>query len=725
MAKYLGNLDIDVFYPVGEVEYEKGIDYNPEVLTSVFTSELSKIYIKYIFEKLGPQPGKVLIWKITITSIPLLLHIIMRKDVSFIFLFTKDEECIKLISNVMTLLKCDNKCSITKSNTVSFTNIPGLIFMGVDELPIIKTLKNTSLINSGVALILIKTQINTLLNLDKNSNFRIETPYTMGKVTIIVQLNNDKEIEYSDEYSNYQSLADTNYKRTVSENKSNNQFLENQRKKIEEERKQLEIDKQLLDKEKKKFHKKWFSEKLNENDDSDDDGKESDKDEEEQQEDFTIKGDKYHYVKRVDLSLASSKHPKVGGWLQIDNGVQNFYLFGVENLKSPTTVLNRKNTALYGKSLTKFLTDVISFFNPFEDLDIKLLFSDKYIDLWIKTWTHESFDINENYETLETVGDVYFATSFVSYLYDTYPNIDRAEITNLKGNIGSKPSLRQIGWALKFDQWLRMGENANSNTNTAEDIVEAFCATLQIVTNDILLGTGLDLATTSQFVKTKSKVAIPAGPGPGIMMIRAFVNFLFSTCVITDEMFMEPSKTALEQSVQGIGGENKPINNEYINGSLNKSFLHRMTLTWVDSAMAFFKQNRIRMDRVIARAEGKSKKAVSAQVYTLGILNLKAKGYSMEYFKNLKFQIQMSQFPPGLVDAVIAKAKREFGPTTHIEFYNPRTLNTMNSVAVFLLAIVKDSTRKGTKHSLAQIINRNNDTNAAKLSALEKYINEK
>ncbi len=687
--------DISVFYPENvDEDYVEGVDYNSKIFDSPFTSELSKIYSNYIFEELGEKSGKVLAWSIQIKHIPLLIEIISREDVVFIFLFTKDKECSDMISAVLTLLKLASKCNITKSSSISI-EMDGIIYIGIDEIPIRETKRKIA------AIVLIDVETSTKLLKIKNMDIVSED---FKGVEIFVQTN-EKKISYpsEEEYSEYTTIED-DYKRPKNKKKEISKFLEQEKADIGE------IKKSNIEKKKSSEKSKWFSQTIEPEE-------EEEEEEEEQKIQVKLKGDKYQNIKRVDLTKAHKNHPKKGGWIQVDNGVQNFYLFGTGELSSPPISIN-KDSHRYKGLLIKYIMELINIFTPF-DFDVKLLVTDKYLDLWLQTWTHESFDINNNYETLETVGDTYFGACFETLMYKKYPDITRAELTFLKNNIGSKPSLRQVGWQLNMDQWLRMGEGAVSNTNTAEDIVEAFCATLQIVTNDVLdkLQTG------------KNNKDINIGPGAGIIMVQAFVEYLFGTVVITDEMFLGSSKTVLNQSVQGIGGsdlEHPAIIENYVNGSKTKTHLHVIDLYWSPEALAFFKENDYPMKRAIAHAEGTSKKAIVDQVYTLAIQNLKKEGYSINFFRDLKNQLQMSIFDSQLVKAVINKARKQLkDPKATIKFYIPRTLNTVNSVTVILRGVVDDGTRNGQIAELAQETNKSGDTNVAKEAVLRKYIEKK
>ena len=509
-----------------------------------------------------------------IPRIPLLVELLSREDVILVFAFTRSEECINMISAVLTLLGLANKCSIVKSVNVKIADLTGIIYVGIDNIPYKFSTEKKTLDIGGV--VLIKTYENELLKLIANKKLTLSTK-AFKNATISVQVNDNAKYPSEDEVIEYETIADSDYKRPKQKKKLPEKKLP------EKESRGKTLPSKVKSPEKEKV---WFTQTL-----------EKPAEKKAEVSESIVKGDKYQTVGKVDLRNAKRGHPELGGWIQIDDGVQNFYLFGAEDLPNPTPKIDR-STNKFRRELANYIIQLVELFNPLEDFDVKQMVSEEYMDLWLQTWTHESFDVEENYEALETVGDVGFGYCFLSFLYRKFPDINRAELTFVKANIGSKKSLRQVGWGLKMDEWLRMGTGTRSNTNTSEDIVEAFCATLQIVTNDIF----------SKMREESEEGELDIGPGIGILMINAFINFLFGTVEFTNEMFLGDPKTTLLQSVQGIAKGEEELEEEY---EETAAHIHKMELRWGPSALSFFASNEYPMKRIIARAEAKSKKAAS------------------------------------------------------------------------------------------------------------------
>ena len=154
--------DINVFYP-NEYDYEADVDYDPNTFNSKFTLELSKIYTDYIFDQLGEKTGKVFAWNVEITDIPLLIETISREDTAFMFIYTKDDKCIDIVSAILTLLKLATKASVSKNAGITNLDMNGVIYIGVDKIPI--DISKVSKKVTIAAVILINTEEEDELNL--------------------------------------------------------------------------------------------------------------------------------------------------------------------------------------------------------------------------------------------------------------------------------------------------------------------------------------------------------------------------------------------------------------------------------------------------------------------------------------------------------------------------------------------------------------------------------
>jgi hypothetical protein len=334
--------------------------------------------------------------------------------------------------------------------------------------------------------------------------------------------------------------------------------------------------------------------------------------------------------------------------------------------------------------------------------------SERYKNLWLQVFTHETFDYETNYETLETVGDSAFGYFFNSFLYNKYSDLNRAEITVLKSNIASKSSLRQVSWGLKMDKWLRMGGESISNTNTAEDLVEAFCAVIQMVFNDLY-------SEQPDFISRK--------PGHGYLILNSFIEFLFNNVTFTDVMFMGSPKMILNQSVQGIT-PNKQIIEIYERITEGKKDIHKIQLCWSDEMIAFFKKEGVKMDDFNISVSSSSKKAASSKAYHNAIDLLNDKGYTIKFLNSLKIKKQMEFFDEKLFRDVKAKANRSYPDYPEISFYAPKTLNTNNRVTVLLLCTKDDGSRKGKSIKLSMITLQKVELKNAQLQLFHKYLEE-
>lgn len=741
-------LDITVFYPDSEdYKYVKGIDYNSDVLNSKFTSEISNALSKEIIRKVGYE--FIISWNITTDAIPVLISL-LKHDIYFIDMYTSDNECFEIVKSITTLLGYDAYCSISLSSTPTFVK-EGLVYLSIDGPPKYSIGKNNKSILPGVVIVIYtkksvslkhksseaytKTFGNfTLSILDRDLDLEID----FSEITPISEMKYDRKLKIEKIKSSKPVKAKrlVPIKRSVT-TKEESPSRKSTTTKEESPSRKIPTTKAVVRRspvvktEEKRFTPRKIetefktvtsrgltsrfrptpagysripnsrqrsilpkNEKVSGN---------------------ILKGDKYPDIKRLNLKNnkeLEDGHPKVGGWIQFDEGVQNFYLFGVDDIKYPDRDMDRKSEE-YEEALSDYIVSVIKLFYTPDEIDIEELVSERYMPLWLKVFTHETYDIENNYESLETLGDSGFAFTFLSFLYKKVPDIDRAEMTALKGNIGSKPSLRQVAWGLKMDTWLRMINNTKSNTNTAEDIVEAFCAVLQVSYTD---------AYERKFNNYKNEKIVYL-PGKGIELLNAFLEFLFGSVVISKRMFRGDPKTVLIQSVQSITKENAIV--EYYDNKGNiSSYDHTIYLEWSDNAISFFKQQGVKMEKFIAEATSSSKSAVSSKVYNMAIENLESKGYSIAWLKNMKEKIKMQQFDTDLVNDVNKKAQKKYGKDTIVKFYIPSTLNTASSVTIALHAIVKDGSRKGKIVQLINVTGPADDSRGTKEKALEEYLDQ-
>jgi len=138
----------------------------------------------------------------------------------------------------------------------------------------------------------------------------------------------------------------------------------------------------------------------------------------------------------------------------------------------------------------------------------EIMISKKAMEIWVPSFTHESYDpnIGRNYEELELVGDHAMEFSFIYYMYLTIPGVTRSEMSELKSKYISKTFQAKVGWKMGLEKWVRT--RVEKTTHIAEDLLESFFGGLLRVGDTVFkFGAGYGL-TYNMIVKIFEGITI-------------------------------------------------------------------------------------------------------------------------------------------------------------------------------------------------------------------------
>ena len=109
------------------------------------------------------------------------------------------------------------------------------------------------------------------------------------------------------------------------------------------------------------------------------------------------------------------------------------------------------------------------------------------LDDWKNVFTHESYDYNhgKNYEEYELIGDKVVGLEFVDFLIESYPTVDRNDLTLLNAYYMSKSFQPILADELDLPSFVRLGKGTTMDTHIKEDIFEAFFGGLFLICNKI------------------------------------------------------------------------------------------------------------------------------------------------------------------------------------------------------------------------------------------------
>jgi dsRNA-specific ribonuclease len=120
------------------------------------------------------------------------------------------------------------------------------------------------------------------------------------------------------------------------------------------------------------------------------------------------------------------------------------------------------------------------------------------LSMWKKAFTHETIDLNDNYEQLETIGDRVLELCFLKYLLRKFPDLSPQEITELKSKYMSKIYQGTTSRKLGFGDWIRVG-NDISSISILEDVFESFFGALFEI-SDSIIGDGVGYVLSLKFL---------------------------------------------------------------------------------------------------------------------------------------------------------------------------------------------------------------------------------
>ena len=167
--------------------------------------------------------------------------------------------------------------------------------------------------------------------------------------------------------------------------------------------------------------------------------------------------------------------------------------------------------AMYNKSIVKkecmteeewdknfeiFLKGILS--SVAKEETILKIINPNTLSMWKKAFTHETIDLNDNYEQLETIGDRVLELCFLKYLLRKFPDLSPQEITELKSKYMSKIYQGTTSRKLGFGDWIRVG-NDISSISILEDVFESFFGALFEISDNII-GDGVGYVLCLKFL---------------------------------------------------------------------------------------------------------------------------------------------------------------------------------------------------------------------------------
>lgn len=287
--------------------------------------------------------------------------------------------------------------------------------------------------------------------------------------------------------------------------------------------------------------------------------------------------------------------------------------------------------------------------------------------IWGLAMTPVIYDIVENYELIELVGDAVMDISFYEYMIKKYPDYDEADITNLAHSYLSKEHQWKITIGLGLDKFVRLrypGQYINNNILT--DICEAFFGAIKKV-GDMKLN------------------------GLGMLIAKSVNDYVFENIIeIDDDVMLGADKTQVQQIFSRFGLKT-PI--EDVIGEPPRVIT---TLTLTDEQMRFLYNNGIDMpSNIIAdRVRGSTEDASTGKAYRTARINLASVGVTPEWATEVKTSQELANMDPITYQRALDRAKSDGMIKIHFDI--PKKLDDFKKMTILLI---------GTRASDGRLVN--------------------
>ena len=183
--------------------------------------------------------------------------------------------------------------------------------------------------------------------------------------------------------------------------------------------------------------------------------------------------DNYNYTDFVSFTRST--------WAEMTQKLQN----------GPST--NIENDLNFKDEFKKYISTILSYI--IEEEYISLFIDEKYMNKWIQSITHFTYNNLYNYESLEFDGDSCSKFSFRDYMIKKYPKFVANELSEYSNQYMSRTFQSVFSDDLLLLSWMMydpiIKDRINKNEKVKTDILESFTGALKQIGNDIEDGIGI------------------------------------------------------------------------------------------------------------------------------------------------------------------------------------------------------------------------------------------
>lgn len=300
--------------------------------------------------------------------------------------------------------------------------------------------------------------------------------------------------------------------------------------------------------------------------------------------------------------------------------------------------------------------------NP--DLAAKFL-APEHRATWYKSLVYETFDINDNYEELEYLGDRILKAVFPAVMFAKHPELTNSQLSNLDMFFMSKARQGQMATdLLEITQYILAATHGQEQdtSNLAVDVFESFFGALWTVGDKVAFGLG--------YVACYNLLAI-----------------LFEGEEIQEEI-NGSKKTQVVQRLQQCGF--KPMSSRESSPTLG---VYTVELSFDRQTISdASKYLRVTLSPAAIRAGPASKHQATDKAYALALAEMDRAGLTAEVASERARQRQVSGIDRHLVEAAEAAARGQGYP--YLSFLAPKKSATETYYVLLLIGENADKKRR-------------------------------
>lgn len=230
----------------------------------------------------------------------------------------------------------------------------------------------------------------------------------------------------------------------------------------------------------------------------------------------------------------------------------------------------------------------------------------KYLPIWTKAFTHETYNPTDNYEDEEYLGDRVLKIVFPKYLSTRYPEYNRKDLSNVDMLVMEKKNQYDLAFELGLINFILIPHSSKIPIGVGGDIFESFFGALDRVG---------DLVSQST----------------GIILCYNLITYIFNQNNIPDYLRLGSSKMIVEQIFRQL----TPTLQIYTKiNKTNKQFNIELILN--KEQLQFFKQHNIILNSVIGTATGFGKNPTISKAFEMAHQYLISKGVNEDFIKKVK-----------------------------------------------------------------------------------------